>query len=214
MSEPTKWITITVPVTERPSGCAGQAGAWTEYDGRKGLWVAHDDRERLVWSADVQKAMLAAWLSEPTTDYAKRLAEIETVVRAWEWHCADEPDPAEDPGIGAHTALRNLEGMATTTIGWLLAQLRAVETALTAAGLPDDGRAPAERLGEAQRKMVDEIDRLALENEELRVALRAAKVLAEDGAPGESAADILRAAGSTASPSSTTAGARRRARCV
>ena len=122
--------------------------------------------------ADAERNAAAARATKvkPATDYAKKVAAIE----AWATRI-------EANGGAEH-------------VPWLLAQLRAVDAALTAAGIPSDGRAPAERLGEAQRKMVDEIDRLALENEELRVALRAAKVLAEDGTPGESAKDILQAA--------------------
>ena len=63
----------------------------------------------------------------PTTDWAKRLAEIVE----WAAHMSQDPD--------------FLVVAAWEHVPWLLAQLRAVDAAITAAGIPDDGRAPAER---------------------------------------------------------------------
>lgn len=80
------------------------------------------------------------------TDRAKRLAAIGETIDALEWHWADDPDPSKDPGIGAHTALRDVEAMATTAIPFLLREVRNADTALAALGVPDDGRSLADRI--------------------------------------------------------------------
>ena len=108
--------------------------------------------------ADVERRAAArATKVTPTTDYAKRLAEIEAWTVRLDADVIDAMAPEE--------VANDLELAVASHVPWLLAQLRAVETALAAAGLPDDGRAPAERV------------------ESLATAFRAAKVLAEDGAP-------------------------------
>lgn len=266
MSEPTKWITITVPVEMIPASTPGgdASGTFESFDGegdrdaRRGLWVRHDGREMRARNVHLVAGMARAWpvepttdwqervlaeallipissqreerercaaeivrygipavafaidrawnegadaersaaaraaKVEPTTDYAKKLAEIEARERAatkgpWPseagWNNGGTPSrtwriPARQDGAEVEMLAEDALFVehAREDVPWLLAQLHAVETALAAAGIPSDGRAPAERV------------------ESLAAALRAAKVLAEDGAPGESAADILRAA--------------------
>lgn len=95
---------------------------------------------------------------DAATDYAKRLAEIEADHAAYE-------SETHGPAL-----------MVCGQRKWLLAQFRAASEVLTAAGIPDDGRPLAEKIGA------------------LQAALRAAKVLAEDGTLGLVAEDIKRAA--------------------
>lgn len=252
MSEQTKkkCIAIRVPVeivaTAKEMGTAFLTGACPRFGA-----VVAEGRAALVRSEDVAREILAAWPSEPTTDYAKRLAEIEAnsarcenkfPERVGEWS-----EPYRDRA-------------------WLLAQLRAASEALTAAGItavgiPSDSWPLAERISVAAPMLVSRIthvdseallralreadekfraermelisarkqgiettrllglaDGLAMarrivcevEEKEVEAAragqpmaptildtkavLRAAKVLGEDGALGEAAADILRAA--------------------
>ena len=206
-----KWITITVPCEVRSAGGAGKAGTWTEHDGRKGVWVARSEQEVLIWHEDLHRSIdRAAWPSGSTVDWQDRvLAEALLIPISAQQEererCAAEIvrygipavafaiDRAWNEGADAEraAAARAAKVKPTTDYakklaaidarialydggpiekehadrGWLLAQLRAVETALTAAGIPSDGRAPAERIGD------------------LAEALRAAKVLREDGAP-------------------------------
>ena len=135
-------ITLTVPWHEDPVARA----AGTLWDGRDRTGAAKDGRSIAVLHADIGKALLAAWPGEATSDYAKRLAEIEATFAAWDWHCDDDADPANDPGVGAVQALRDLEGSSPHQLRWLLAQHRAASEALTALGVPDDGRPLAERI--------------------------------------------------------------------
>lgn len=94
--------------------------------------------------ADAERSAAArAAKVEPTTDYAKKLAEIEARERTWRIPArqdgAEVEMLAEDALFVEH---------AREDVPWLLAQLHAVETALAAAGIPSDGRAPAERIAE------------------------------------------------------------------
>lgn len=139
-----KTITLTVPFRDDPIRRAD--GALWDGTGRTG--AAKDGRSIAVLHADIGAALLASWPGEATSDYAKRLAEIEATFAAWDWHCDDDADPANDPGVGAVQALRDLEGSSPHQLRWLLAQHRAASEALAALGIPDDGRPLAERMAD------------------------------------------------------------------
>ncbi len=238
MSEPTKWITITVPVEMIPASTPGgdASGTFESFDGegdrdaRRGLWVRHDGREMRARNVHLVAGMARAWpvepttdwqervlaeallipissqreerercaaeivrygipavafaidrawnegadaersaaaraaKVEPTTDYAKKLAEIEARERAatkgpWPseagWNNGGTPSrtwriPARQDGAEVEMLAEDALFVehAREDVPWLLAQLHAVETALAAAGIPSDGRAPAERIAE------------------------------------------------------------------
>ena len=88
--------------------------------------------------ADAERAAAArAAKVTPTTDYAKRLAEIEAWTVRLDADVIDAMAPEE--------VANDLELAVASHVPWLLAQLRAVETALAAAG----GAASAARDGTA-----------------------------------------------------------------
>ena len=81
MSEPTKWITITVPVEMIPASTPGgdASGTFESFDGegdrdaRRGLWVRHDGREMRARNVHLVAGMARAWLMEPATDWQERV---------------------------------------------------------------------------------------------------------------------------------------------
>ena len=118
--------------------------------------------------ADAERAAAArAAKVKPTTDYAKKLAAIDARIALY------DGGPIEKEHADR---------------GWLLAQLRAVETALTAAGIPDDGRAPAERIVALQVAKVTGVGKL-LRGAAMESARACGMTVASDAA-----ADILQAA--------------------
>ena len=134
-------ITIRVPVEMAATTKETGTTFLTGFCPRFGAVVA-DGQAALVRSEDVGRAVLAAWPSEPATDYAKRLAEIGARLTNKDWL-----RPEANPVRWA----RQLAEDATM----LLAQHRAASEALTAAGIPDDGRPLVERV-ESLAAAVDE----------------------------------------------------------
>jgi hypothetical protein len=129
---PTGHITITVPYTEDMSGMRGpDGGTWRDARG-EGVFVFRNHRSLAVRNQDIVAALLKSW-SKPRVqaDYAKMLAEIE----------------ARQASIDALADMGHDDGeLAHGDRGWLLAQIRAASEALTAAGIPGDGRPLAERV--------------------------------------------------------------------
>ncbi len=89
-----KWLTITVPYEEHASTFSvdgrGDVRQHESKDRRAWIWVRRDRREVRVLTSDIHEAVARAWPGEPTTDRAKRLAEIEAVIGAvhggvWSW---------------------------------------------------------------------------------------------------------------------------------
>lgn len=147
-----KWITITVPVEMLDASSPGGDASGTfetfeedvERDARRGLWVRHDRREMRAKNFDIVAGMARAWPSEPTTDYAKRLAEIE----------AKHAAAAGADLVGGRAVHADR--------GWLLAQHRAASSALTVFGVPEDGRSLSERIEDirSQATLEGEVARL------------------------------------------------------
>jgi hypothetical protein len=108
-------------------------------------WNEGADAERNAAAARATKV-------KPATDYAKKVAAIE----AWATRIEANGGPSND--VQGFADLAEEVEIGAEHVPWLLAQLRAVETALTAAGIPSDGRAPAERVESLVTDVVSALD--------------------------------------------------------
>jgi len=158
-----KWITITVPYEESTRRLFDASGI--DYDdGRLAIWVRRSEVDRRVRASDIQAAIERAWPAAES-DRAKRLVEIEARHEA----IGEDPGgtPAMDLGGGrqAHedrgVLLDELRAAYTETAPphapWLLHEIREADTALTALGVPDDGRPLAERIRALHQRDLDEL---------------------------------------------------------
>lgn len=121
--ETRSWLTITVPYTTRETTLTGEdAGTFTTLDGRSGLSVLRAGVEVRIWTSNIHAAVARSWpIGHGQADHAKRLAEI-------------------GEAVGERLPLSPCDG------ALLWEQIRAASDALAAVGIPDDGRALAERV--------------------------------------------------------------------
>lgn len=161
------YVTIRLPVRLRDAGL--RTGFFTDIDpegNTRGVGVVnHDGNVAYVEHLDIWREICAAWPTEPTTDRAKRLAEIDartTAATKGPWFDSGYRD-SDDFGphvetegeatvamcalnVSEHRANGPFIAHAREDVPFLLAEIRAADAALSAAGIPDDGRPLAERL--------------------------------------------------------------------